>query len=216
VTPTDHGSTREAPTDLVTGADGVRRCWWAGATPELERYHDTEWGRGGRDERGLFERLSLEAFQAGLSWRIVLERRPALRAAFADFEPAALATLGPEAVEGILAMPGIIRNRAKVTAVLANARVLVDLHVRGSGLGPLTEAVLAERPLPSGPPPRRRDDVPASTPTSTLLATRLRASGWRFVGPTTAYAYLQATGWVDDHLEGCHARRRPGRERPLR
>lgn len=216
MTRADLGSTHDAPTDLVTGADGARRCWWAAATPELERYHDVEWGRGGRDERDLFERLSLEAFQAGLSWRIVLERRPALRAAFADFEPAAVATLGPGAADRILATPGTIRNRAKVTAVLANARVLVDLHASGSGLGRLTEAVLAERPLPSGPPPRRRDDVPASTPTSALLATRLRASGWRFVGPTTAYAYLQATGWVDDHLKGCHARRRPGRERPLR
>ncbi len=201
--------TAEPDGDVVVGADGVARCWWAAATPQLARYHDTEWGRGPHDEPGLFERLCLEAFQAGLSWRLVLERRAALRTALDGFEPARLAARDPADVDVLLAAPGMIRNRAKVTAVLANARVLVRLHADGTGLGPLTEEVLAAVPPPPRPAPVRRTDVPAATATSAALARRLRDAGWRFVGPTTAYAYLQAGGWVDDHLAACAARRAP-------
>jgi DNA-3-methyladenine glycosylase I len=197
----------EGREDLVRGADGLVRCWWAAGSTLLERYHDEEWGQGLRDERALFERLSLEAFQAGLSWRIVLERRPALRAALAGFDPEALAGLSGSAIDTILDRPEVIRNRAKVEAVLANARVLCELHGAGSGLLAITEQVLAthgtgERGRRTRP--HRRSDVPAHTPTSRSLAQRLRTLGWRFVGPTTAYAYLQAAGWVDDHLVGCH------------
>lgn len=198
--------------DVVVGPDGAARCWWAAATPQLARYHDDEWARGPRDEHGLFERLCLEAFQAGLSWRLVLERRAALRAALDHFRPDLLADRDASDVERLLEAPGMIRNRAKVAAVLTNARVLRRLHAAGGGLGPLTEEVLAVAPAPERRPPARRDDVPASTPASEVLARRLRAEGWRFVGPTTAYAYLQAAGWVDDHLVGCHARRPDGRE----
>lgn len=206
----------DVPADLVTGSDGLARCWWAAATPELARYHDDEWARGPRDEDGLFERLCLEAFQAGLSWRLVLERRAALRAALDDFRPTALAERDPSDVERLLDAPGMIRNRAKVGAVLSNARVLVRLHAAGSGLGALTEAVRAAVPSPARRPPVRRDDVPAATPTSAALTRRLRSEGWRFVGPTTAYAYLQAAGWVDDHLLGCHARGSDGPDGPQR
>lgn len=197
----------EDPTDLVGGEDGLPRCWWAAVTEEMARYHDEEWARSPRDERSLFERLSLEALQAGLSWRIVLERRTALRSAFLGFSPEHLAGRTDAEVERILDAPGTIRNRAKVTAIVRNAGVLIDLHAKGTGLRELTEDVLATHPAAPAEPPRRRADVPASTVASTELARRLRRIGWRFVGPTTAYAYLQAVGWVDDHLVGCHARR---------
>jgi len=203
------GPEQDAP-DLVTGADGLQRCWWAAATPLLEAYHDVEWAQGPRDERSLFERLSLEAFQAGLSWRTVLERRAQLRSAFADFDPATVAALTASDLPRLLAMPGMIRNRAKVAAIVENARILLDLHTAGSDLRTITDEVLAAAD-PGRTAPTRRADVPASTEASAALADRLRASGWRFIGPTTAYAYLQAVGWVDDHLVGCHARRGPGR-----
>lgn len=203
-------------TDLVEGEDGLLRCWWASSTVQMARYHDEEWARSPRDERSLFERLSLEALQAGLSWRIVLERRSALRDAFAGFSPEHLAGLPDTEVDRILDLPGTIRNRAKVTAILRNAAVLLDLHAEGSGLRELTEEVVATHPPVRAEPPRARADVPASTEASTELARRLRSFGWRFVGPTTAYAYLQAVGWVDDHLVGCHARGTEGATDGLR
>jgi DNA-3-methyladenine glycosylase I len=201
---------QEAPPDLVTGTDGLRRCWWSTATPLLQDYHDLEWGRGPRDERALFERMSLEAFQAGLSWRIVLERRTCLRAGLADFDPVRVAALTEADMDLLLELPGMIRNRSKIAAIVSNARILLDLHGEGSGLRTITEQVLAAQDVARRGAPTRRADVPAMTEGSIALARRLRASGWRFVGPTTAYAYLQAVGWVDDHLAGCHARRHPG------
>lgn len=190
--------------DLARGPDGRDRCWWAGAQPELERYHDLEWGRGPRHETGLFERLSLEAFQAGLSWWLVLQRREALRQAFIGFDPPAVARLTDADVDRLMASPGVIRNRAKLEAIVHNARVLITLHDTGSGLRGLTEAVMDAVPPQTTAQPRGRVDVPSSTPTSDALARRLRGIGWRFIGPVTAYAYLQAAGWVDDHLTGCH------------
>jgi DNA-3-methyladenine glycosylase I len=194
----------DGPVGLVLGPDGRRRCWWADGHPAMVRYHDTEWGCGARDEQALFERLALEAFQAGLSWRTVLLRRDRLREAFADFSPEAVARFDAAHVERLLADPGLIRNRAKITAVVHNAQVLLDLHTAGTGLGDITAEACAAHPGPAARPVRRAD-VPASSPASTALSARLRALGWRFVGPTTAYAYLQASGWVDDHLAGCHA-----------
>jgi len=202
--------------DLVRGTDGSSRCWWAAGSPLLERYHDDEWARGPRDEQGLFERLSLEAFQAGLSWRIVLERRESLRSAFAGFDPVAVATFDAHDVAEILSRPGVIRNHAKVAAIVSNAQVLLKLHAEGHGLRALTEEVLAGATPQQRTVPSRRAEVPAHTPVSTALARRLKCLGWRFVGPTTAYAYLQAAGWVDDHLAGCHARTSPQTARRLR
>ncbi len=196
-----------AEPDLVRGEDGALRCWWAAGTPELERYHDEEWGQGARDDQALFERLSLEAFQAGLSWRIVLERRTALREAFAHFEPERLARFDETDVARLLGDPRIIRNGAKVRAVIANARLLTRLHAEGFSLLQVTEEAIRRAPDSRRSAPGRRAEVPATTPTSERLARDLRRLGWRFVGPTTAYAYLQATGWVDDHLIGCVARR---------
>jgi len=196
----------EPPTDLSEGEDGLLRCWWAAGSPALERYHDLEWGRGARDERSLFERLSLETLQSGLSWRLVLERREALRETFAGFDPRLLARRSEADIERMLATPGTIRNRAKVAAIVHNAGVHVELWSRGSGLADLTEGVLTATPTRERPAPEDRTQVPASTPTSHALAQELRAVGWRFIGPVTAYAYLQATGWVDDHLRRCTAR----------
>jgi len=197
----------EHAADLIRGDDGALRCWWAAKTPSLAHYHDVEWGRGSRDEAALFERLSLEAFQAGLSWQTVLERRDRLREAFAGFVPEKVALFDASDAARLSADAHIIRNRAKITAVIENARLLCQLHDRGIRLGDVTDDVVArlsgEHPAR---PPRHRRDVPATTTTSTLLATELRQLGWRFVGPTTAYAYLQAAGWVDDHLIGCHVR----------
>lgn len=205
-----------AAPDVVLGRDGHARCWWAVDHTLLESYHDHEWGRGARDETSLFERLSLEAFQTGLSWWLVLQRREALRRAFTGFEPAAVSRLTTVDVERILALPGVIRNRAKVAAVIANARVLTGLHAAGSGLAAITAEVIDAVPITASPRPRRRADVPSSTVTSVALAHRLRATGLRFVGPVTAYAYLQAAGWIDDHLVGCHVQRAAGQGSALR
>jgi DNA-3-methyladenine glycosylase I len=205
-----------ADADLIVGPDGLARCWWAAASSLMAGYHDDEWGRGPRDERSLYERLSLEAFQAGLSWRIILERREQLRRAFAGFEPGAVAAYDEDDVVRVLSTPGTIRNLAKVRAVVTNAEVLLRLHREGSGLGAITTEVLAEVGSQPAGAPVRRSDVPAHTPTSVALARRLKACGWRFVGPTTAYAYLQAAGWVDDHLIGCHARGAQGSATTLR
>jgi DNA-3-methyladenine glycosylase I len=170
------------------------RCWWGASTPEYVAYHDEEWGRPVRDSRALFEKLSLEAFQSGLSWITILRKRENFRAAFAGFEIARVAAFGDGDVTRLMADAGIVRNRAKIDATIANARAAVDLD--------LAELVWSFAPEPQ-PRPRRPEDIPASTPESTALAKELKKRGFRFVGPTTAYAMMQACGLVDDHLEGC-------------
>nr|WP_205709383.1 DNA-3-methyladenine glycosylase I [Kineococcus siccus] len=169
-----------------------------------ESYHDTEWGRPVHGDRELYERLSLEAFQSGLSWITVLRRRETFRAAFAGFDPEVVAAYGEEDVERLMADPGIIRNRLKVEAVVANARAVLALAAAGTGL---SELVWSHAP-PARPAPRSPADVPGSTPESTALARALKSAGLRFVGPTTAYATMQACGLVDDHLAHCPARGR--------
>jgi DNA-3-methyladenine glycosylase I len=191
----------------VTGADenapgGVVRCGW-GEAVDMRVYHDLEWGRPVTDERGLFERLCLEAFQAGISWRIVLAKRAALRAAFAGFDPDAVAALGADDLARMQDDPSLIRNRRKLEAVVANARA--TLALRGAGT-PLEVLVWSFRPEPAAPPPRRLDEVPGSTAASQALAAELRRRGFKFVGPTTAYATMQAAGLVNDHLAGCWVR----------
>lgn len=190
----------------VPGPDGRPRCPWALGTPDYLDYHDDEWGRAVHGERELFERLSLEAFQSGLSWITILRKRPAFRAAFAGFEPDVVAAYGPADVERLLADPGIVRNRAKIAATIANARAVLDLD------GGLDALLWSFAPDGTGrAAPQAVGDVPAITAESTALAKALRSQGFRFVGPTTSYALMQAVGMVDDHLAGCVARGVSGR-----
>ncbi|WP_323179204.1 DNA-3-methyladenine glycosylase I [Streptomyces longwoodensis] len=188
----------------LAGPDGAARCPWALSTPDYVTYHDEEWGRPVHGDDALFERVSLEAFQSGLSWITILRRRAGFRAAFADFKIAAVAGFTDEDRARLLADPGIIRNGAKIDATLANARVLADWAP-----GELDELIWSHAPDPAGrPAPKTLADVPAITPESTALSKALKKRGLRFVGPTTAYALMQACGLVDDHLETCVARGR--------
>ncbi|MET8956194.1 DNA-3-methyladenine glycosylase I [Streptomyces sp. NPDC004129] len=184
----------------VAGPDGVLRCPWALSTADYVAYHDEEWGRPVHGDDELYERLSLEAFQSGLSWITILRRREGFRAAFADFRIAKVAAFTETDQERLLADTGIIRNRAKIEATLANARLLAEWAP-----GELEELIWSYAPG-SRPAPRTLDDVPAVTAESTALSKALRKRGIRFVGPTTAYALMQACGLVDDHLADCAAR----------
>ena len=179
------------------------RCWGDG-DPLFEHYHDKEWGFPVLDERGLFEKLALETFESGLSWRTILAKRDAFRAAFAGFRPDAVARFGDADVERLLTDPGIVRNRAKIEATLANARATVGLRATGASLDAL---VRAHAPVPRERPPATWDDVPGTIPETVALARELKRRGFRFVGPTTLYALMQACGLVDDHLAGCSSRR---------
>jgi DNA-3-methyladenine glycosylase I len=170
--------------------------------PLYARYHDEEWGRPVLDERGLYERVSLEGFQSGLSWLTILRKRESFRAAFADFDPELVAAFGPADVDRLLADAGIVRNRQKIEATIANARALLALRDAGTSF---PELVLAHRP-PERAAPLSGSEIPSSTPESTALAKALRLAGFRFVGPTTAYALQQAAGHVNDHLAGCPVR----------
>ncbi|WP_030573046.1 DNA-3-methyladenine glycosylase I [Streptomyces aureocirculatus] len=186
----------------IAGPDGGLRCPWGLSTEDYVAYHDTEWGRPVHGDDALFERLSLEAFQSGLSWITILRRREGFRAAFSGFGIAAVAEFGDADRERLLADAGIIRNRAKVDATLANARVLA-----GWPAGELDELIWSFAPDPVGrPAPRTLADVPPVTDESTALSKALKKRGLRFVGPTTAYALMQACGLVNDHLVDCVAR----------
>lgn len=173
------------------------RCEWANATPEYIAYHDDEWGRPLHGEQALFERLSLEAFQSGLSWLIILRKRPAFRAAFDGFDVDAVAAYGDADVARLLADAGIVRNRLKVAATIANARAIRAAVPEG-----LDELLWSF--VPEGRPrPATAADVAATSPESTAMAKELKRRGLQFVGPTTAYALMQATGMVDDHVATC-------------
>jgi DNA-3-methyladenine glycosylase I len=189
-------------TGLVVGEDGLARCAWAGALPDYCRYHDEEWGRAVRGETPLFERFTLEAFQSGLSWLTILRKREGFRAAFAGFDADAVAAFGPADVERLLADAAIVRNRAKIAAAIANARAVVAL--REAHPGGLDGLVWSFAPPPRARRPQGLAEVPATTPESTALAKALKRNGFVFVGPTTAYAAMQACGLVDDHVDGCH------------
>lgn len=186
--------------EALPGPDGLPRCPWALSDAALLDYHDAEWGRPVHGDQALFERLSLEAFQAGLSWLIVLRKRAALRTAFAGFDPSVVAEFGEREMASMLVDPGIVRNAAKVRAVIDNARaLLVWQESDGEGcLDALVWSMAEKRPRPLAV-----GEVPASTPSSRTLARELRARGMCFVGPVTAYAAMQACGVVDDHLRGC-------------
>ncbi|MEU6760318.1 DNA-3-methyladenine glycosylase I [Streptomyces sp. NPDC046685] len=188
-------------TGPVAGADGRLRCPWALSTQDYVDYHDTEWGRPVHGDDALYERLCLEAFQSGLSWLTILRRREGFRKAFADFEIAAVARFDELDAQRLLADEGIIRNRAKIEATLANAKVLA-----GWQPGELDALIWSHAPQEPGPAPLTVTEVPAVTPESTALAKALKKAGIRFVGPTTAYALMQACGLVDDHLAACASR----------
>ncbi|MEU2107675.1 DNA-3-methyladenine glycosylase I [Streptomyces sp. NPDC019507] len=186
----------------VAGPDGRLRCPWGLSTEDYVRYHDEEWGRPVRGDDALFERLALEAFQSGLSWITVLRRREGFREAFAGFRIASVAAFTDADKERLLADAGIIRNRSKIDATIANARVLADWAE-----GELDALIWSYAPDPAARrAPRTLADVPAATEESTALSKDLKKRGLRFIGPTTAYALMQACGLVDDHLADCVAR----------
>jgi DNA-3-methyladenine glycosylase I len=187
----------------VSGSDGRLRCGWAVSSTDYEAYHDLEWGRPVTGDAALFERISLEAFQSGLSWITILRKREAFRAAFAGFDPQTVAAFDENDVSRLLGDAGIVRNRAKILATIANARALLVLP-EGTTLAGILEA---HRPPPKAAP-QSLADVPAVVPESAALAKELRSHGFRFVGPTTAYAMQQATGYVNDHLASCWVRDR--------
>ncbi|MFF1680994.1 DNA-3-methyladenine glycosylase I [Streptomyces sp. NPDC058256] len=190
-------------TDALAGPDGALRCPWALSTEDYVAYHDEEWGRPVHGDDALYERLCLEAFQSGLSWITILRRREGFRAAFAGFEIAKVATFTDADKERLLADPGIIRNRAKIEATVANARVLTDWAP-----GELDELIWSFAPA-TRPAPKRLADIQAVTDESTALSKTLKKRGIRFVGPTTAYALMQACGLVNDHLADCTSRSAP-------
>ena len=174
------------------------RCGWATSAPEYVAYHDDEWGRPLHGDRELFERLSLEAFQSGLSWLVILRKRAGFRAAFADFDIDAVAGFDEPDIERLLADPGIVRNRAKIEAAIANARAVRSAVPEG-----LDALLWSFAPSGLRRRPRTLADVPAVSAESTAMAKELKRRGFRFVGPTTAYATMQATGMVDDHIATC-------------
>ena len=194
---------------IVRGEDGLRRCYWADSAPEYRAYHDREWGFPGADDIRLFEKLSLEGFQAGLSWLTILRKREDFRRAFAGFDFEAVARFDERDVERLLGDASIIRHRGKIEAVINNAARAVEL---AQDEGSLAAYVWRFEPSPR---PRRvdRGDVGAHTPESRALAKDLKRRGWRFVGPTTVYAFMQAMGLVNDHLSGCYARAEAARVR---
>jgi DNA-3-methyladenine glycosylase I len=175
----------------------VERCGWATSAPEYVAYHDEEWGRPLTGDDALFERVCLEAFQSGLSWITILRKRPAFRAAFAGFAIDAVAAFTDDDVERLMADAAIVRNRAKITAAVRNARAAQQLPEG------LSELLWSFAPAVRPPRPRTLADVPATSPESVAMARELKRRGFAFVGPTTAYALMQATGMVDDHVAGC-------------
>ena len=185
----------------IRGPDGVVRCWWCGDDPLYVAYHDREWGTPLRDERALFELLCLEGFQAGLSWITILRKRVSFREAFDGFDVARVARYGEADVLRLLADPGIVRHRGKITATIANAQAVEAMREAGTSL---KQIVWSHAPLARDVPLADRSQIPAETPESAALAKDLRRWGMRFVGPTTVYAFMQSAGLVDDHLEGCH------------
>ncbi|HET9898298.1 MAG TPA: DNA-3-methyladenine glycosylase I [Streptosporangiaceae bacterium] len=183
----------------VTGADGRLRCPWGLDTAQYMAYHDEEWGRPVKDDIGIFERLCLEGFQSGLSWLTILRKRENFRAAFSGFDPAVVAGFGADDIARLLADTGIVRNRAKIEATISNARAALELP---AGLA----ATIWSYAVDGAAVPRTTADVPSWTPQSKALSAHLRKHGFRFTGPVTAYAAMQACGIVNDHLTDCFAR----------
>ena len=200
---------------LIDASDagvGLRRCGWPGTAPDYVRYHDEEWGVPVTGDVAYYERLTFESFQSGLSWLIIMRKRPAFRLAFAGFQPEVVAEFGDDDVQRLLADAGIVRNRQKIQAAIANARALRALR-EAHGEGALERLMLAHAPSDDdlrregfNRPPRRLDDLATATAASRALAKALKAKGFVFVGPTTLHAGMQANGLLDDHIEGCFRR----------
>ena len=190
-------------TGIANGSDGRPRCWWGASSEDYERYHDEEWGRPVRDDRGLYERMVLEGFQSGLSWLTILRKRENFRTAFAGFDIETVAAFGERDVARLLADAGIVRHRGKIEAAIANAVAARAMQADGESLA---ELIWSYAPSGRRSAPRSPDDLPAITPESTALSKELKRRGFRFVGPTTAYATMQACGVVNDHLAGCWVR----------
>jgi len=191
---------------LIEGSDGRRRCWWGALDPDYVRYHDTEWGFPVTDDHRLFEKLCLEGFQAGLSWLTILRKRDNFRRAFDDFDFTRVARFGPRQVTRLLADAGIVRHRGKIEAAINNARRARDLTEE---FGSLAAYVWRFEPAPSSRPAhlsRAALTRLAPSPEAAALSRDLKCRGWRFVGPTTVYSFMEAMGLVNDHLEGCHVR----------
>lgn len=190
--------------ELLIGSDGIPRCPWPGSDPLYLAYHDDDWGREVRDERELFEKLILDGAQAGLAWITILRKREGYRRAFEGFDPERIAAYGPADVERLLGDPGIVRNKQKVAAAVSNAQALLAMHDNGETLAGL---VWSHQPT-AHPALRAGDAYPVTSPEAEALSKALRDRGWKFVGPTIVYAFMQAVGVVNDHLEGCAYRDR--------
>ncbi len=189
---------------LLRGPDGKARCWWSGSTPDYMDYHDTEWGVPVTNDVRLFEKISLEGFQAGLSWLTILRKRENFRRAFHGFDPARVALFGAPDVRRLLADAGIVRHRGKIEAVISNAERCLELQATEGSLAAFVWGFVPA----AGERPRKitKDAIPPQTEASRRLSKELKRRGWRFVGPTTVYAFFQAMGLVNDHLDGCHRR----------
>jgi DNA-3-methyladenine glycosylase I len=187
---------------LITGSDGQDRCRWCGDDPEYQRYHDEEWGVVQRDDRKLFEKLCLEGFQAGLSWLTILRKRENFRAAFANFDPEKIARFDQSDIDRLMADTGIVRNRLKIESTISNAQAWLKMmdEAPGGFSKFIWDTVDGETIVNH---PQSMVDVPAKTPAAEALSKRLKKAGFRFVGPTICYAYMQSMGLVDDHMEGC-------------
>ena len=192
--------TAERPS-IVVGDDGVARCGWAGSDAEYARYHDEEWGTPLHGDRPLFEKLSLEGFQAGLSWITILRRRESFRQAFHGFDIARVAAMEADEADALMQNAAIIRNRAKIQATIANAALALSMVKEKPGA--LDALMWGFAPPARAAPPASLSQVPAITPESTAMSAALRARGFRFVGPTTLYALMQSSGMVNDHVVGC-------------
>ena len=198
-----------SPSPLARGPDGRRRCWWGASSPDYVVYHDEEWGRPVTDDRGLYERMVLEGFQSGLSWLTILRKRENFRAAFANFDIETVADFSKRDIGRLLNDAGIVRHRGKIEAAINNAKAAAAMHADGESLA---ELVWSHAPRGRRRAPRALEELPAITPESTALAKELKRRGFRFVGPTTAYATMQACGVVNDHLAGCFVRAEVARE----
>ena len=194
-----------APSGLFKGEDGALRCFWCQASPAYQHYHDHEWGHPVTDDRRLFEKLCLEGFQAGLSWLTILNKRESFRAAFANFEAERVARFGARDVTRLLGDAGIVRHRGKIESTINNAKRVLELRQE---FGSLADYVWRYRPAKGSRPKRITfGAIPATSPESVAMSKDLKKCGWTFVGPTTMYAFMQAMGLVNDHIDGCHVRR---------